>query len=241
MRRLARGFLKLVIGVAVTVAVLAGALDYAFHRVYPLRPHMTAAVSARIQAEHIHPLTYDQIPALYREAVVSTEDRRFAWDPGFDPIGLARSILVDVEQDGYVEGGSTITEQLVDNTLLNQSKTLIRKVKQFVLALGVYDTFTKPETFAMYANVIYFGHGAYGLYNAAETYFGRPPGALNAGELTMLAGLPNAPSLYDPFRSLKLARERQRVVVDNMVDNGVISQEEGQAILQEPIRLIHKG
>ena len=100
MRRLARGFLKLVIGVAVTVAVLAGALDYAFHRVYPLRPHMTAAVSARIQAEHIHPLTYDQIPALYREAVVSTEDRRFAWDPGFDPIGLARSILVDVEQDG---------------------------------------------------------------------------------------------------------------------------------------------
>ena len=90
----------------------------------------------------------------------------------------------------------------------------------------------------MYANVIYFGHGAYGLYNAAQTYFGRAPAQCNAGELAMLAGIPNAPSLYDPLRNMNLARQRQQVVIDNMVDAGKITNAQAQQIRTMPIRLI---
>jgi membrane peptidoglycan carboxypeptidase len=104
-------------------------------------------------------------------------------------------------------------------------------------AIGVYDTMSKQETFAFYTNVIYFGHGAYGLYQAAETYFGKTPSALNAGELTMLAGLPNGPSVYDPYKNMALAIKRQHLVIQNMVNNGVISELQARQIISEPIVL----
>jgi len=101
----------------------------------------------------------------------------------------------------------------------------------------MYDTMSKQETFAFYTNVIYFGHGANGLYQATETYFGKTPSELNAGELTMLAGLPNGPSVYDPYKSRTLAINRQHVVIQNMVDNGVISESQAKQITNEPIVL----
>lgn len=235
--RFVRWVLKVLLVLAVVSAICFAAANYIFHHWYPIREKVLASVAARIQTYHIHPLTYAQIPQAYQEAVIATEDRRFAWDPGVDPIGIARSVIVDVEKDGYVEGGSTITQQVVDNTLLNQQKTLIRKVKQATLAVGIYDTFSKQETLAMYANIIYFGNGAYGLSNAANTYFGKSPAECNAGELTMLAGIPNAPSVYDPFRNLALARQRQMTVVDNMVDDGKITPVEAKKILAMPIQL----
>lgn len=237
LRRLIRWLFKWVFVLLVLIALLAWLANYVFHHSYPLRTKMMAAVTERMHLHHVQPLTDTQIPAGFRAALVATEDRRFAWDPGVDPVGIFRSFLVDVKHNGYIEGGSTITQQLVDNTLLNQQKTLQRKVEQFGLAIGIYDTFSKRETFVMYTNVVYFGHGAYGLYNAAETYFGRTPTQCNAGELAMLAGLPNAPSAYDPFHSLKLARARQQLVVNNMVDEGQITRAQANEILALPIRL----
>lgn len=196
-----------------------------------------SVVMAHVHARHEHYLTYAQIPLVFRNAMIATEDRRFYTDPGIDPIGIARSFVVDVEKDGYVEGGSTITQQLVDNSILGKQKTLHRKILQAFYAVGLYDTLSKPETFALYTNAIYFGHGAYGLYAAAETYFGKPPARLTAGELTLLAGLPNAPSIYDPYKDMKLARKRQSIVLENMEDDGKISKAEAVRIFQEPIRL----
>ena len=235
--RLVKWILKWLFAFALLATIFFIVANYTFHHWYPIRQKVQASVKASIETHHVHPLSYAEIPLAYRDAVIATEDRRFSWDPGFDPVGILRSVIVDVEQDGYVEGGSTIAQQLADNTLLNHQKTLMRKIEQLVVAVGIYDTFSKPETLAMYANVIYFGHGAYGLYNAAETYFGRTPAQCNTGELAMLAGLPNAPSVYDPFRNLALARQRQQIVIHNMVDAGKLSPAEAKQILAEPIRL----
>jgi len=145
---------------------------------------------------------------------------------------------VDVGGGKTLQGGSTITQQLIHNTLLNNmSKSLTWKFLESLYAIGVYDTMSKQDTFAFYTNVIYFGHGANGLYQAAETYFGKAPSQLNAGELVMLAGLPNAPSDYDPYKNMTLALERQQLVVQNMVDNGVISESLAKQIISEPIVL----
>lgn len=219
------------------VAVILFAVNLYFRHVDPIASQVRDAAKARIASKHIQPLTYRQIPEVFRYAIVATEDRRFTWDPGVDPVGILRSIVVDVEKDGYVEGGSTITQQLVDNTILGKQKTITRKLKQTFYAIGLYDTLSKDETFTLYVNVIYYGNGAYGLQNAAYTYFGRPVSQLNSGELTMLAGLPNAPSAYDPFHSMQLARARQRIVIDNMVDSGVLTTEEAAAIYNMPIHL----
>ncbi|WP_206830406.1 biosynthetic peptidoglycan transglycosylase [Alicyclobacillus fructus] len=211
--------------------------DLYFHTVDLVAARVRQAAAVRMRDERVHPVRYDQIPAVFREAIIATEDRRFWSDPGVDPVGIARSIVVDVERDGYVEGGSTLTQQLVDNTLLSKEKTLRRKLLQAWYAVGLYDTMSKREIFTLYANVVYFGHGAYGLYNACETYFGKPPWACNAGELTLVAGLPNAPSAYDPLVHYDLARSRQKVVLENLVDDGQLTATQAMAIWQEPIQL----
>jgi len=235
MKHLIRFLVRLVIFLGV---VSIGIWAY-FHYVFHMPQRIQTAVQGRVQQHNIHLLSYTQIPIGYREAVIATEDRRFAWDPGIDVVGIVRSISVDVQKDGYLEGGSTITQQLVDNTLIQHGKSLTYKVKQVLYAVGIYATLSKQETFADYANLIYFGQGAYGLYNASEVYFRKTPGELNEGELAMLAGLPNAPSVYDPMRNLTLAKQRQKVVVDNMFDAGIVTSAQAATILQEPIRLSH--
>jgi monofunctional glycosyltransferase len=228
---------KFIVMVVVLCLVFLG-LSYYFKHVLDFREKLTAVTVQETKVHQIHSVDYAHIPTIYRNAVIATEDRRFWWDPGIDPVGILRSLFVDVGRDGYVQGGSTITQQVVDNTLIQRQKSLTYKAKQIFYALGIYDTFNKQEAFTMYANMIYFGHGAYGLYNAAETYFGRPPSELNSGELTMLAGIPNAPSVYDPYLHFALTRQRQSIVLENMVDAGLISQQESAAILKEPVRLV---
>ncbi|MDP9728106.1 glycosyl transferase [Alicyclobacillus sp. TC] len=219
------------------LALSLGAMDFYYHKIFPIARAVQLAAERKMIRYHVHPLTYSEIPSFYRDAVIATEDRRFAWDPGIDPVGILRSFIVDVEKDGYVEGGSTITQQLIDNTILHHRKTIPYKIHQALDAIGLYDTMSKKEVFQLYANVIYFGHGAYGLYNASEVYFHLPPNRCNLGELAMLAGLPNAPSVYDPFKSMRLARLRESIVLENMVDDGLLSVKQSQTVYAQPIRL----
>ncbi len=209
-----------------------------FTRVNPIARQVNAVVMHRVATRHVHFLTYEQLPAGYRQAVVATEDRTFYTNIGVDFFSIARAAWVDLQQGSFVQGGSTITQQLIHNTLLNhQPKTIYWKIRETIDAIGLYDTMSKQETLALYANDIYFGHGAYGLYSAAQRYFGEPPGKLNQGELAMLAGIPNAPSVYDPLRNIHLARERQKIVVQSMVADGIINTVEAKEILQDPIEL----
>ena len=208
-----------------------------FSHISPIAQRLQRAAEQKIRADHIHPLTFQQIPKTFRQAIIATEDRHFYWDPGIDPEGMIRAAFVDLRQGGFVQGGSTITQQLVDNTLLGKQKTLHRKILQAIYAIGIYDTVSKSEVLTLYTNLIYYGDGAYGLYNAAETYFGKPPSKLNGNQLTLLAGLPNSPHLFNPERALKLARERQDVVVESLVDTHKISNAKAAQILKETLGL----
>jgi monofunctional glycosyltransferase len=237
-RRMMSWVVRLVGFIIVLFTLFWGSIYYYFTNVYNISDKIRQNVAARVALEHNHFLNYDQIPSMYVAAVVATEDRSFFSNIGIDPIGIGRSVYVDVQKKKYAQGGSTITQQLVHNALLSDyQKTFRWKLIEMVYAIGLYNTMTKNEIFSQYANDIYFGEGAYGLYDASETYFGKSPAELNDGELTMLAGIPNAPNAYDPFHSFTLAKERQKVVLLNMVDSGKVTQSQANKILEEPIRL----
>jgi monofunctional glycosyltransferase len=233
-----RKVLKTILLIGVVLSLFLYGIKFFYTQLDPMKPKLTERVKAVETQYQIRPIKYKAIPKTYRQAVIATEDRRFSWDPGIDPIGIIRSVGVDLVKSQYAQGGSTITQQVVDNTFLERNKSLVYKVKQTIYAIGIYDTFQKQDVFEMYANIIYFGHGAYGLVNASETYFGKKPGELNDGELTMLAGIPNSPNQFDPLRNYAASRKRQAAVVQNMVDSGYLTQQEAEKVLKEPIRLI---
>lgn len=236
-RRLVIWLVRTAIVVPCFFALLWGGLLCYFRYVDDVAEKVRHDVLKQEVTQGGHFLPYDQIPHMYIRAVVATEDRSFFSNIGIDLIGMGRALYVDVRQNAIAQGGSTITEQLVKNALLSPQRSPISTLLEPLYAIGLYDTMSKQETFALYANDIYFGQGAYGLYNAAETYFAKSPSLLNDGELTMLAGLPNAPSAYDPFYAMSLARQRQQLVLMNMINAGMLTSSQANRIFGEPIRL----
>lgn len=233
-----RGLFKFLIFISVVLCIGWFGLKYYFTYVDKIDNIVQSDVNTYVQVHHGRFISYEDIPEIYRDAVISTEDRSFFTNRGIDFKGTIRAIYMDITNRQFVQGGSTITQQLIHNTILKSTSKSIRwKLLESIYSIGVYDTMSKQETFALYTNIIYFGHGAYGLYQASEVYFGKTPSKLSSGELTMLAGLPNAPSVYDLYKNMTLARERQRHVVQSMTDNKVISESQGKQILSQPIRL----
>lgn len=162
------------------------------------------------------------IPLITQQAIIAVEDNRFYNHPGFDVEGILRATLVNIQTGQIQEGGSTITQQLVKNLFLSQDRSLSRKLEEFVLSVDMELRYSKEEILEMYLNTIYFGSGMYGLGNAAEGYFDKPPSKLSLPESAMLAGLPNAPSLYSPYVDFVAAKQRQAVVLNAMVRGGYI-------------------
>ena len=211
---------------------------YYFTHVNRIADRVSSDVITDVHAHHSQFLTYNDIPEIYRNAIISTEDRSFFTNIGIDFSGTFRAVFEDVGSGKPLQGGSTITQQLVHNTLLSsKSKSITWKLLESFYAIGINDTMSKQDTFTFYTNIIYFGHGATGLYQAAEIYFGKIPSKLNAGELTILAGLPNAPSDYDLYNNMTLARERQQHILKSMVDNKIMSESQARQIFSEPIGL----
>lgn len=238
MWRFIKWIVKFLIFMFVVLIVGWYGLKYYFTHVNKIADQVRNDVSTQVQTHQGHLLTYNDIPVTYRDAVVATEDRTFFTNAGIDFKGIGRAIWVDIGSGQTIQGGSSITQQLVHNTLLSGvPKSLIWKFQESIYAIGLYDTMSKEETFTLYANDIYFGQGAYGLDQASEKYFGKKPSKLNKGELTMLAGIPNAPNDYNPLSNMTLARQRQQKVVKSMVDAGMISQTQANQIIAEPILL----
>ena len=173
---------------------------------------------------------YEDLPTLYVEAVVSVEDKRFWSHHGVDYLAMARAAWNDVRSLSFVEGGSTITQQLMKNQYFTQDKNFERKFAEIFAAWDMEREYTKEEIFELYVNTIYFGSGYYGIHDAAQGYFGKDPAGLTESEAVMLAGLPNAPSVYSLDANPALARQRMRQVLDSMVDCGAISQTESDRI-----------
>lgn len=156
-------------------------------------------------------------------ATVAIEDRRFYEHGGIDPQGIARALWADVKARSVVQGGSTITQQLVRNLYISNERTLQRKLKEACLALKLNDAWSKQRILATYLNQVYYGNLAYGIEAAAQTYFSRPARALNLRQAALLAGLTQAPSAYDPFSDPARALERRNEVLSAMRDQGMIS------------------
>ena len=193
---------------------------------------------ASLYAQNRTSVTIDQVSTYVLDGTVATEDERFYEHNGVDLYGIMRAVVVQLT--GGHEGASTITQQLVRNTILSDEQfddTLERKVREAYLALKMEEIYSKEEILMMYLNTIYFGHGAYGIQAASETYFSKNAIDLTLAEAALLVGLPNSPSRYDPTVNPDLALQRRNTVLDRMLSNGKISQEEHDAAQAEPITL----
>jgi penicillin-binding protein 1A len=184
------------------------------------------------------PVPLSAIPKSVQDAVIATEDHRFYQDSGIDIVGIVRSALADLLHGGAVQGGSTITEQLAKIHYLSNEKTITRKIKEVLLGLEIAHAYTKAEILDDYLNQVYLGQGAFGVDAASLTYFGKPVSQVTLAQAALLAGLPQAPSYYDPFTNLKAAKARQWQVLENMVRYGYITQAEADAAYRAPLGLV---
>ena len=169
------------------------------------------------------PLTLDQIPPVMIHAFVATEDSRFYEHHGVDPIGIFRAASVALFSGHASQGASTITQQLARNFFLSPEKTLMRKIKEVFLAIRIEQLLTKDEILNLYLNKIYLGYRAYGVGAAAQVYFGKTVNELTLNEIAMIAGLPKAPSTFNPIYSLERATARRNVVLSRMLSEGYIT------------------
>jgi penicillin-binding protein 1A len=192
-----------------------------------------SVIAERGAAHEYVPL--DRLPKVMPAAVVATEDRRFFDHYGVDPVGMLRAMFTNLRAGRFVQGGSTLTQQLAKNLFLTQERTLTRKVAELGLALWLEVRLTKNEILELYLNQVYFGSGAYGVGPASERYFGKPARELTLGEAAIIAGLLKAPSKYSPATNPGAARARGRVVLAKMLDAGFISPEQEKRALDQTI------
>jgi penicillin-binding protein 1A len=187
------------------------------------------------------PVSWSQISGWVPQATVAIEDRRFYQHGGIDPIGIARAVVADVQAGRIVQGGSTITQELVRNLYLSREQTLQRKLTEACLAIKLGRHWTKQHILTAYMNEVYYGNHAYGIEAASETYFSKPARALSLDEAALLAGLPQAPSIYDPFVRPADALARRDEVLHAMLVGDDITRAQYDAARAERSLHLHPG
>lgn len=182
----------------------------------------------------------NQISPQIRNAVISTEDRSFYSNPGFDIKGLARAAVSYVIHHGQISGGgSTITQQLAKNTLLTQKQTFVRKFQEIFLAVEITRHYSKDDILTMYLNNAYFGNGVWGVEDASERYFGKHAKDLDASQGAALAAILRSPSFYNPVDHMDNALGRRNLILSLMVDNGKLTQAEANSAKNEQLTLVN--
>ena len=245
-----------------TVAVVAGGVwlyrTYASDLPDPSeisrrRPAETTKIFARDGTTVLYELTdataerrtvvpFDKIPQALKNATIATEDASFYQNPGVDLKAIIRAFVQNQQNSGVVSGASTITQQLVRGILLPPEErtkiSLERKIREAFLAYRVSREYSKDQVLGRYLNEVYYGHQAYGVESAAQIYFGKPVEKLSLAEATILAGLPQSPTNYDPFINYQAAKARQHVVLDQMVRHNYLTADEAKAVYNTPIKLV---
>ncbi len=218
---------RLIVLVLIAAAFLAGVT---YHEGRQMYGEAVAAVPVTEKIEQIKAAEnytpFSRLPETYVEAVVAVEDKRFWNHGGVDIMSVGRAVWNNIRAGELREGGSTITQQLARIMYFEQDAKLSRKLAEVFVARDIEDVCDKEEIFELYANAIYFGSGYYGIYQASMGYFGKTPDQLSDYECTMLAGIPNAPSVYSLDANPDLAEQRRQQVIGCMVEEGYI--EEGQ-------------
>jgi penicillin-binding protein 1A len=183
------------------------------------------------------PVTRAQMSPWLPKATVAIEDRRFYAHGGVDPVGILRAVVADVRARKFVQGGSTITQELVRNLYLSRERTLKRKLTEACLAIKLSREWSKDRILTAYLNQVFYGNHSYGIEAAAETYFSKRARDLELAESALLVGLPQAPSIYDPFRNPTAAIARRNDVLRALLQTGDITSSEFQAAKSSPLRL----
>ncbi len=196
---------------------------------------------AQIGEQRRVPVTWKQIPPVVVQAVLAAEDDRFFEHPGVDWQGIARALVVAATTMEASQGGSTLTQQLVRTTLITKEKQLRRKLREVFLALSLENELSKEEIFTLFVNTQFLGQRSYGFAAAAETYYGKWLGDVDAAEAALLAGILQAPSRYNPVASVDLANERRSYVLRRMRELGYLDDAAWQAAMDTPIARGHHG
>lgn len=186
--------------------------------------HFRESLESRVHREKFVP--YDKIPDLLKKGIIATEDRRYYDHGAVDIIGVARAFITNSMAGETLEGGSTIAQQTVKNIFLSNDRTMTRKLEELALAVQLERNYSKEKILELYLNTIYFGHGAYGVGEASRVYFGKEPKDLDLSQCAMLAGLPQAPSAYDPISHPQEGAKRMTTVLALMAQEGYITPEE---------------
>ncbi len=220
---------KFIFFIILIAAVILGGLGYIKYsdalKKMPLADKVSEIRSMESYTE------FKEIPRTFLDAVVAVEDRRFYKHSGVDIIGIFRAIVTDIKEKELVEGGSTITQQLAKNMYFPMDNSPVRKVAEMIMALKLEKEYGKEEILELYCNVIYYGKGCYNIRDAASEYFNKKPIDMTDYESTLLAGIPNAPSVYS--NDEELAQKRQDKVLRSMVRTGRITEKEKERILKD--------
>lgn len=218
----------------IAVGIVGGRFVYEAHEMYKQKLEETPIeekISEIRSKENYTKL--EEIPQIYKDAVLAVEDHRFYSHGAIDIISIGRAIYKDITTRSFAEGGSTITQQLAKNTYFTQEKKMSRKISEIFMAREYEKNLTKDEILELYINTCYFGNGYYSLKEASKGYFNKEAKDMTDYECIMLAGIPNAPSVYAPSKNPELAKQRQKQVADAMVAHGYIKQDEVDKILKK--------
>ena len=218
-------FIILIIAVTCTVATLQG------YKVYDNKIK-EISVSDKIESLRDNPdfTKIEDMAGDYVDAVIAAEDHRFYKHGAIDIIAIGRAIYINIRAFDLVEGGSTITQQVAKNVFFTQEATITRKIAEIFMAFKLEKNYDKDEIFEIYVNTSYFGSGYYCIREASVGYYDKEPRDLDLSEAAMLAGIPNAPSIYDLNVNPELAGQRQRQVINKMVRHGYLTQEQADEI-----------
>lgn len=223
-RRTICALLILMLCAALAVGIFYGVKGYRMYQDAVSQVSIQDRVEEIREAEHF--TKYSEMTEFYINAVISIEDHRFREHMGIDPIAVCRALWADIRAMSFKEGGSTITQQLAKNLLFTQEKSIVRKAAEVFAVMEIESEYTKEEIFELYVNTAAFGSGYEGIYAGAVGYFGKIPSELTDYESAVLAGVPNAPSVYAPGMNDGLASQRTRQVLRSMVRNQMITQSE---------------
>ena len=218
----------LIVIIVLTVIILNG------HKLYKtcLEEISLSDKIAEIRSKSNYVLLKD-VPDYYKNAVIAVEDHRYYDHGPVDYIAIGRAIVSNAKAKEFNEGGSTITQQVAKNLyLMTEDDFVSRKIAEVFIAIDLENNYSKDEILELYINTIYFGEGYYGISKASKGYYKKSPSNLNLFEATMLAGIPNAPSVYAPTVNPHLAKSRQRKVLKDMVEYGYISQKEADEVIK---------
>lgn len=228
-------FIKKILSIAVVLTIII--LSLVTYKGYEMYKEAISKMDLNTKVETIKNdenfVKFSELPNSYVSAVIDVEDHRFYEHNGIDIISIFRALINDIKAKEIVEGGSTITQQLAKNMYFTQKQELVRKIAELFVTFDLEKNYNKEEIFELYVNTSYFGDGYYGIRKATKGYLNKEPSDMTLAESTLLAGIPNAPSVYAPTKNPVLAIQRQKQVIQKMVKMGSLTQSEAEELYKE--------